>query len=541
MPDPAPSRPARNIVGIGIREPLADGVRMCSAIGDESDETDTIQADIDATPTSGMLVFPRPRNEFYGVDGGLVIDRAITLMGMGSRAGNAAGSAIHLKCSDNTKSVIKVQSYTGLSAIQGNQLEIDGFQIEGGKYGIHIDTTVGGDLSLIRNMFFLSQATASIYYDDDANCQRLRWEDILINGSGSGTSQVGFLADAGTPRDGGTALLHNQLVRFRISNVNVGIKWRTENNTTQYPVSAHSLIIESCDSYGMYLEGGFLFDIFSGHFEKNGDVDGSPDMYLGGIQSDTPVTRCQVMLNNYLFSTASDAQLAVDPLGVRAQVHSNQCHIYLKGCQIGGSQIFDFNNKTSGGQFVALGGDAPTMRNLGSAQFQVPERSHPTQIVNKVGSSIRDASIGTINAGVDGKTIAGAGSLIYDTDLDLLLYKNGGAATSPWHDVASSTLQYLVGTSARTAALRWVVSGSGTNEYYVELVAGGDPSIAAVASVHEDDATAMSSGTVGSLSAGEYDYGDNDTLGFSTIYVRLTSGGPDPDSEALGHIRYILT
>jgi len=78
---------------------------------------------------------------------------------------------------------------------------------------------------------------------------------------------------------------------------------------------------------------------------------------------------------------------------------------------------------------------------------------------------------------------------------------------------------------------RWTVSGSGTNEYYLELSAGGDPSISQPYMVYENGINIMDPGTVGSLSAGEWDYGDNDTLGFSTLYVRLSSGGPDPDTD----------
>ena len=93
-------------------------------------------------------------------------------------------------------------------------------------------------------------------------------------------------------------------------------------------------------------------------------------------------------------------------------------------------------------------------------------------------------------------------------------------------------------TSARTAALKWTASGSGTDEYYVELLAGGDPSISDPANVLEDGSY-MTEGTMGSLTAGQYDYGDNDTLGYSTIYVRLTATG-DPDSQAADFVQYSL-
>jgi hypothetical protein len=45
-------------------------------------------------------------------------------------------------------------------------------------------------------------------------------------------------------------------------------------------------------------------------------------------------------------------------------------------------------------------------------------------------------------------------------------------------------------------------------------------------------------GTAGSLTAGQWDFGDNDTLGFSTIYVRL-SDGTDPDSKSTDYVQLL--
>ncbi len=69
-----------------------------------------------------------------------------------------------------------------------------------------------------------------------------------------------------------------------------------------------------------------------------------------------------------------------------------------------------------------------------------------------------------------------------------------------------------------TATYRWIASGSGTNEYYVELSGGGDPSISDPVQVFMDNVR-LTEATVGSLSDHEWDWADNDALGFSTIYV----------------------
>lgn len=79
-----------------------------------------------------------------------------------------------------------------------------------------------------------------------------------------------------------------------------------------------------------------------------------------------------------------------------------------------------------------------------------------------------------------------------------------------------------------TATYRWVASGSGTNEWYVELSGGGDPGITDRGWVFIDDAGGSENkGTLGSLADHEWAYGDNDTLGFSTIYVADATGDPD--------------
>lgn len=80
------------------------------------------------------------------------------------------------------------------------------------------------------------------------------------------------------------------------------------------------------------------------------------------------------------------------------------------------------------------------------------------------------------------------------------------------------------------AQLAWTLSGSGTDEYYLvdTFNASGDALLPPPDFVDNDGVTIVS-GTVGSLAVDEFDFADNDSLGFSTLYVRLT-GGADPDT-----------
>lgn len=103
-----------------------------------------------------------------------------------------------------------------------------------------------------------------------------------------------------------------------------------------------------------------------------------------------------------------------------------------------------------------------------------------------------------------------------------------------------STLYYRLITETYTSDLvlastyKWTASGSGTNEYYLEALAGGDPQVPQPDEVVED-ITPFVPGSLGSLSAGEWGWGDNDSLGYSTVYVRLTDN-VDPDTHADGYL-----
>ena len=92
--------------------------------------------------------------------------------------------------------------------------------------------------------------------------------------------------------------------------------------------------------------------------------------------------------------------------------------------------------------------------------------------------------------------------------------------------------------SIRNSRWNWTLSGSGTNEYYLRTSGSANPDLPEPTAVNEN-AVAMTPGTVGSLAAGEWDYGDNDTLGYSTIYVRL-SDSTDPDGKATDYVQAVM-
>lgn len=67
----------------------------------------------------------------------------------------------------------------------------------------------------------------------------------------------------------------------------------------------------------------------------------------------------------------------------------------------------------------------------------------------------------------------------------------------------------------------WFESANGFNEFYCALADVSDPSITEPDRLFEQSVR-MIDGIVGSLNRGEWAFADNDSLGFNTIYVRLT-------------------
>jgi len=89
---------------------------------------------------------------------------------------------------------------------------------------------------------------------------------------------------------------------------------------------------------------------------------------------------------------------------------------------------------------------------------------------------------------------------------------------------------------------QWTQSAGGTSEYYLEASGGGRPDIMTAAYLRPDSKLKVGGtevgtevGRPGGLTAGKMGYGDNDGLGFETIYLRL-SDGADPDSKGAGYV-----
>jgi len=88
---------------------------------------------------------------------------------------------------------------------------------------------------------------------------------------------------------------------------------------------------------------------------------------------------------------------------------------------------------------------------------------------------------------------------------------------------------------------KWTQSATQNTEYYVELSGGGDPGFMVSSRVGDVmgqlrlDGVPATLGTIGSLDNFEWAWGNNDTLGFDTIYYRHDGVG-DPDGSGVGFL-----
>lgn len=80
----------------------------------------------------------------------------------------------------------------------------------------------------------------------------------------------------------------------------------------------------------------------------------------------------------------------------------------------------------------------------------------------------------------------------------------------------------------------WTNSGTVPGEYYYTGTAISSEPYYVFA-----NGTELTEGTLGSLSNGEYAWGDNDALGSDTLYVKTSLG--DPDAQASGYIKVLAS
>jgi hypothetical protein len=110
--------------------------------------------------------------------------------------------------------------------------------------------------------------------------------------------------------------------------------------------------------------------------------------------------------------------------------------------------------------------------------------------------------------------------------------RNGASTANPVYWLMNHC-EITAGIDAMSAAYKWVASGSGTNEYYLQRADGSNPSLIQPMSYvvngyywSDNAEPSHTKGSPGSLTNLQPGWGNNDSLGYNTIYVRSDGGAP---------------
>ena len=486
-------------------------VREYGAVGDGVvDDTAAIQAAIDAAKgysSPGRAFFPEGN---YYISSPIVIDRRIELEGVGF------GSQIFQSTDDNlfefepylpgsTYGSRISNFYLGSAATSlgtsliylhktGNCV-IENIVMAGAYYGIHLH---GSLFNTIRDCsgagvgFFESYSITQIQMylqpDGDSHCNG----NIFINNS-LGYGLYGLYVDETT--EGNFHWYGGRIEQASTYGIYVGHahRWSIENIHLEGGVAC-GITIEGCtnaritgDNYGhLVIKSSKRITVGNGNYRTLNVDKWSRDIVIENtLASGATVIESSTTDTSHMAITAGD---------------------YL---MLAGKSTRSIRNLVDGDLEVWAGG-AP----LGFAGIETDGSVAEETTIVKFGS--KSAKLQIDPGG------AGHAYLRYTIDLDRYLK--------------------LDLTNYRSSAYKWTESGSGTKEFYVELAAGGDPDIrgepeyvSGNGGVLIDD-TWETKGTLGSLAATEWGYGDNDSLGYSTLYVRL-SDDADPDGKAVGFVQ----
>jgi len=89
--------------------------------------------------------------------------------------------------------------------------------------------------------------------------------------------------------------------------------------------------------------------------------------------------------------------------------------------------------------------------------------------------------------------------------------------------------------SIKNDSYSWTISSQGTNVYFLRTIDSLNPDINQPSTVLQNG-VAMTPGTLPNLAAGEWAYGNSDSLDYNTVYVRL-SDSTDPDLKVLDYVQ----
>ena len=113
--------------------------------------------------------------------------------------------------------------------------------------------------------------------------------------------------------------------------------------------------------------------------------------------------------------------------------------------------------------------------------------------------------------------------------------------SDPMLEYDGTNISVVGATNIRSSAYSWTLStGGGTSTYYLRTAASGNPGFETAPGGIMLGGVVVAGGVETALTPGQWGHGDVDTLGYETIYVRL-SDNADPDSKDDGFVQALAT
>lgn len=319
---------------------------------------------------------------------------------------------------------------------------------------------------------------------DLRGARRVHFEDLDIDGNGGHTAGAGDgIIDTGSK---GT------FTYLRLKTYNCHQGWRG-NAFEPGSVSGDFAVIRQCNIGALnYIDSRFAKIVFSGNRQAGLKLNGRQNQVLG----------CFLEWNRNNTTEASNA-IVLD---------INADETLIADCQ------FDHN---AGNDIRLLGYTGKGAKNTTIVDCKLSGAGWGTDV-----AAVDSASIWVQDPLVNGLTVVGNTFIQRDVEAGTteglrspLRALRGSPTGLVWKGNNSRELEQPLNL---TAVRSWVQSAANANEYYLTFT-GRSQVWLFQPNVVEHNGTLLTAGTVGALTAGQFAWADNDTLGYSTVYVRLVA------------------
>jgi len=468
------------------------------------DDYSTIQDAINDAPEGSTVYFPRGN---YTVSAPITVSKRLNLIGSGMKtqiyqsadedlfvlSGPYGGMRMQGLCLGSAATSV------GKTLLKITDVHYSVFEqifIIGGYYGVHLRGTLG-------NQFYNLTTISGGFFGSTSANQCWVYGERYLGKSINHTDFFGVLIQGGAKG-------------FHITDTN-----------NEGGILIHGSLVEGLSQHGIYLSGikeffsieGVHLEAGGSHIEivncRNGSIRNCPVFSSGGIQLKRS---CNILVEG----------------GITGWVIADEycSNVTIRGLQIEGGNV----NASSANTIVENIAFSSGIWN-GPTGFYTPNRSCRNLVDGMLESWSGGAPIGFStypNACASAEsTIVKFGK--YSAKVEV---QAGSTVAALRHALDFDRFAKPFIKNYNSSDYKWTLSNGGTSEYYCELAAGGDPGISLEPRAVYLNNNPATKGTIGSLSAGTWGYGQNglDSLGFNTLYVR-TSGSTDPDSEASGYVK----